>query len=84
MTGCDLQYANLRGSNLAGAVLEDITAPLHMSQTVNVTTVPTSLGDGGGVIVNPAVVLAGPSANLSVQVAQAPPGQPLVNGNSAQ
>ncbi len=57
MTGCDLQHANLRGSNLAGAVLVDITAPLHMSQTVNVTTVHTSLSDGGGVIVNPAAVL---------------------------
>ncbi len=38
LTGCDLQHANLRGSNLAGAILEDIRAPLHMSQTVNVTT----------------------------------------------
>ncbi len=73
LTGCDLQYANLRGSNLAGAVLEDITAPLHMSQTVNVTTVHANLSDGG-VIVNPAAVLAGAPSN--------PPqaqGQVLVN-----
>lgn len=33
-----MHQANLRGSNLAGAILEDIRAPLHMSQTVNVTT----------------------------------------------
>lgn len=37
MTGCDLQHANLRGSNLAGAVFTNIIAPLHMSQTVNVS-----------------------------------------------
>ena len=37
MTGCDLQHANLRGSNLAGAVFTNIVAPLHMSQTVNVS-----------------------------------------------
>ena len=37
LTGCDLQHANLRGSNLAGTVLDNIVAPLHMSQTVNVT-----------------------------------------------
>lgn len=37
LTGCDLQHANLRGSNLAGAIFDDIIAPLHMSQTVNVT-----------------------------------------------
>lgn len=37
MTGCDLQHANLRGSNLAGAIFHNIIAPLHMSQTVNVS-----------------------------------------------
>lgn len=44
------------GSNLAGAILEDITAPLHMSQTVNVTTI--SIGGaaaqpGGGAVIQP-------------------------------
>ena len=39
LTGCELQHANLRGSNLTGAILKEIVAPLHMSQTVNVTTV---------------------------------------------
>ena len=38
LTGCELQHANLRGSNLTGAILKEIP-PLHMSQTVNVTTV---------------------------------------------
>ncbi|XP_003383321.1 PREDICTED: BTB/POZ domain-containing protein KCTD9-like isoform X1 [Amphimedon queenslandica] len=36
LRGCDLQHANLRGANLAGVNFADITAPLHMSQTVNV------------------------------------------------
>lgn len=37
LTGSDLQHANLRGSNLAGVIFDNIIAPLHMSQTVNVT-----------------------------------------------
>jgi len=41
LTGCDLQAANLRSSNLAGAILDDMVAPLHMSQTVNVTVSTT-------------------------------------------
>ena len=45
LTGCELQHANLRGSNLTGAILKEIVAPLHMSQTVNVTTV-SSQPDG--------------------------------------
>lgn len=36
LRGCDLQHANLRGANLAGVNFDDIIAPLHMSQTVNV------------------------------------------------
>ena len=42
MTGCDLQHANLRGSNLGGAVFTNIIAPLHMSQTVNVSDLSSS------------------------------------------
>jgi uncharacterized protein YjbI with pentapeptide repeats len=52
MTGCDLQHANLRGSNLAGAVFTNIVAPLHMSQTVNVSdssaSVPSPDSTSGG------------------------------------
>ena len=43
MTGCELQHANLRGSNLTGAILKEIHGPLHMSQTVNVTTVSSQV-----------------------------------------
>ena len=43
LTGCELQHANLRGSNLTGAILKEIVAPLHMSQTVNVTTVSSQV-----------------------------------------
>ncbi|XP_039245857.1 uncharacterized protein LOC113999125 [Pipra filicauda] len=33
-SGCDLQEANLRGSDVKGAIFEEMLTPLHMSQSV--------------------------------------------------
>lgn len=79
LTGCDLEHANLRGSNLAGAILKDITAPLHMSQTVNVTTTTSSIQ------VPQAQPLAAaiPAGGGGDQNNTPPPIPPLVDGGGA-
>ncbi|XP_027563643.1 BTB/POZ domain-containing protein KCTD9-like [Neopelma chrysocephalum] len=33
-SGCDLQEANLRGSDVKGAIFEEMLTPLHTSQSV--------------------------------------------------
>ena len=77
LTGCELQHANLRGSNLTGAILKEIVAPLHMSQTVNVTTV-SSQADGMTQQAPPPSLLAAGQGHASqhvpppVQVQQLP------------